>query len=147
MAYPYESEPDKIIEGLLKHHSGAKLKAIINSRMRKKSRKGNNYFSVASEVYLVQHFNDSKLEWAKETVAERLNINVKTIGNHILKFRHELKKHLKELDIKKDDKPAIDEFIKKYKQELAATYRNWVANKGYESLTEDDYRNIYNMMF
>jgi len=98
MDLSYKNNAEEILEELLKHHDIKTLRGILNNKVRKKEPRGNNYFKTAIDVYLKQRYNESKLGWAIDQIAESANISDKTIKNHITKFRKEIKKEIGELN-------------------------------------------------
>ena len=94
MDLSYKNNAEEILEELLKHHDIKTLRGILNSKVRKKEPRGNNYFTIAVDVYIQQYESDSKLEWAIEQVAMNNNLSDKTVKNHITKFRKEMKKEI-----------------------------------------------------
>ncbi len=144
MRLSYENNPNEIIDKLLEHHDIKTLRAIINSKARRKDPRGNNYFKIAVDVYVLQRENDSKLEWAIDQIAEQANISDKTVKNHITKFRNEVKEKIDELF--KDDNYILSEddtaskFIKDYIENICGTVN-------YENYTSSDYKKIFDQVF
>jgi len=95
--FSYKENPEAVIDKLLEYHSIEDLRAIINRKVRRKARRGNNFFEVAVEVYIYQRWNDSKMTYAIDQISESKNISPKTIQNHITKFRNLMRSRYEEL--------------------------------------------------
>lgn len=136
MRFTYENNPKEIIEELLKHHDIKELRAILNSKVRRKSPRINNYFTIAVEVYLMQYREDSKLEWAINKVSEERSISDKTIKNHLTKFRKEMKREIEKLPPSlSHSKEKVSDFIHGY----IITLHDSFLSDNYNSLPEKDY--------
>lgn len=145
----YENNPSEIIDKLLEHHDIKTLRAILNTKARRKDPKGNNYLKIASDVYCLQHEEDSKLEWAIDQIAEQANISDKTIKNHITKFRNEVKEKINELskdsDYTIEEEDTVKNFIKAYMKYIFNQYGRYTMNFSYSNYKElfDDAFDLY----
>ncbi|KYJ85664.1 hypothetical protein [Sulfurovum riftiae] len=91
MKLSYEKNPSGIIDKLLEYHDIDEIRAILNSKARKKRSKGNKYLTVAMNVYAIQVKNDSALSWAIGEMATNIGRSESTVRSHIEKFRKEVK--------------------------------------------------------
>lgn len=121
--FSYKDNPAAVIDKLLEYHSIEDLRAILNRKARRRAKRGNTVFEIATETYLLKRLHNSKLNWAVDQIADEKGIGPKTVYNHLTNFRNMLKSRLERLKQNREYNipPSLtfDKFIKDYIKYLA----------------------------